>query len=154
MEAIDERISRRSGTRPTTDFVISLARDTVSRKVEEAKAVEESINLAAEAEKLRAAEAMSEAEVTLIKERNSEDRRARRHGSPPRLIGGRLAARATATVKRQRRDDRAVGMGFSPRMHTFIIWLDVLLPHHADYVGDTCCNSQSMAPSAGVVDYR
>ena len=67
----------RGGTRPTTDFVISLARDTVSRKVEEAKAVEESINLAAEAEKLRAAEALSVAEATLIKERNSEDRRAR-----------------------------------------------------------------------------
>ena len=77
--------------------VISLARDTVSRTVEEAQAVQESMRMAAEAEMARAAAAGSEAEATLIKERASEDRRAR------------FAARFAAAFDRRQQD--SVGGG-------------------------------------------
>ena len=92
---VDE-FRERGGARPSTDFVISLARDTVSRKVEEAQAVQESMRMAAEAEMARAAAAESEAEATLIKERASEDRRAR-------------AARFAAAFDRRQQD--SVGGG-------------------------------------------
>ena len=93
---VDE-FRERGGARPSTDFVISLARDTVSRKVEEAQAVQESMRMAAEAEMARAAAAESEAEATLIKERASEDRRAR------------FAARFAAAFDRRQQD--SVGGG-------------------------------------------
>lgn len=72
-----EDFSLRGGPRPSTEYVVSLARDTVARRIEESKTIEESLRMAELAEKERIAKAEKESEELLIQKRNTESRRAR-----------------------------------------------------------------------------